>query len=380
MSFDHYAANGASLWQLITRQPQSAKPEDHVAALRPDTRKMPPELVHPILELAAGKAAAGLWFADWRSHHRPPTTGISEIEKAIVSPVIDLNLLPTGSWFLEIPFTLKKPLLSKDDHLFYPTENPYRKDRALQFPVYAGSSWKGCLRSAFLKAYGSDALVDREALFGSDPPHATPVPKRDLRQGRLTFFSTCFTATHAKLDWTVINPHDRRKRIGVPVVYECVPAGAQGRFSLLYCPFDLCHSEQATSDAFRHLKLLMEPIQFVLGVGGFGAKTSSGFGVVKDDVSSAQISMRKLPKAPPTVPKPEPLPPASFHYLTEAELSRMGGKRQKEYHRARTAFEEALAKANEPPASSAPSGARVVTQRFVKMSLLHEAVSKLEAQ
>jgi len=377
MSFDYYAAKGKVLLDAITRKGQTAKPEDRVAALRPDTKPLPPELVHPVLEIATDKRTAGIWFGDWRTQSRPTHSGISRIEKAIFTPDINLTLLPVGSWYVDIVFTLKKPLLSKDDHLFYPTENPFRKDRAFQFPVYPGSSWKGCLRSAFLEAHGPEAAKPRETLFGSDPPGSGSTKDRELRQGRLTFFSTCFTATDAKLDWAVINPHDRRKRTGTPVFYECVPVGAQGRFSLLYVPFD-SHPAHAVSDSLNLLTMLAEPLQYVLGIKGFGAKTSSGFGVVRDKLPSGQIRFLHQPRAAQPVPVQETKPLPAFQYLTEEQLSKMGAKRQKEYHRARLAHEEAQAKDAAPPAAATTPPPRELVQRIEHLSKLQAAIALLE--
>lgn len=377
MSFDYHAVNGTILLDAISRKGLTAKPEDRVAALRPDTKPLPPELVHPVLEIATDNRTAGIWFGEWRTQSRPAHAGTARIEKALVTPDINLTVLPVGSWYLDILFILKKPLLSKDDHLFYPTENPFRKDRAFQFPVYPGSSWKGCLRSAFLEAYGPEAIGPRETFFGSDPPGGASAKDRELRQGRLTFFSTCFTATDAKLDWAVINPHDRRKRIGMPVFYECVPAGAQGRFSLLYCPFD-SNPAEAAGESLRLLSMLVEPLQYVLGIKGFGAKTSSGFGVVKDKLASGQLRFLRPPGTaqPTTAQEAKPLP--SFQYLSEEQLAKMGAKRQKEYHRARLAHEEAQAKASQPPAPVAVPTSREAVLRFENLSKLRATVGLLE--
>jgi len=126
-----------------------------------------------------------------------------------------------------------------------------------------------------------DAQVKR--LFGNDKEVEEP---GDLQAGRLYFFPTFFTQKSLE----IINPHDRQRRVGKnPILIESVPIGADGVFTLLYLPFNSqvdkdkkSLAEQVTED----LKLVAEALQKMLCEYGFGAKTSSGFGLVKDDLKA----------------------------------------------------------------------------------------------
>lgn len=113
------------------------------------------------------------------------------------------------------------------------------------------------------------------------------------RRGRLHCFPTYFD----RIGLEVINPHDRERGVGTnPILLECVPAGAKGRFSLLYVPFDYPAIDSDTSPAVTpdestlreqisdDLRLLGNVISDLLTVYGFGAKTSSGYGTVADQL------------------------------------------------------------------------------------------------
>jgi len=105
--------------------------------------------------------------------------------------------------------------------------------------------------------------------------------KIEGRQGQLFCFPTFFN----QIGLEMINPHDRERRVGKnPILFECVPAGAVGTFRLLYVPYDF--PGEVTPDETRlraqiqaDLPLVAETVCDLLTVYGFGAKTSSGFGV-----------------------------------------------------------------------------------------------------
>jgi len=85
----------------------------------------------------------------------------------------------------------------------------------------------------------------------------------------------------------VINPHSRKTRAGThPIYLECVPAGAQGTFSLLYVPFDLIGKSEATirQRAIEDLQRVAEGIQAMMLIYGFSAKRTSGYGVAEDKI------------------------------------------------------------------------------------------------
>ncbi|NJO52976.1 MAG: hypothetical protein HC840_30310, partial [Leptolyngbyaceae cyanobacterium RM2_2_4] len=179
-----------------------------------------------------------------------------------------LNYLPSLSFMLRVPFKLQKPYLSKDDRTFHLLDNPVRKDKVFQTPMVASTSWKGALRATFWQ------LVDREdneqiiRLFGN--------AREDEKgqAGRLYFYPTFFD----KIGLEVINPHDRKTGTGKnPILIESVPIGATGDFVLLYVPFGKIDESQVAQD----LELVAKGVEAMLVVYGFGAKTSSGFGIAE---------------------------------------------------------------------------------------------------
>ncbi len=241
----------------------------------------------------------------------------------------NLALLPPGSWFLQFTFTLAKPWMSKDDDPFYVTEsvNPVRKDKVFKVPMMSAAAWKGLLRWTVMHirlASKKDTLTPeqfsqerfRQALLfgdekGEEPgetkdlaafldalkPQARTEYERLLRQyyglgandplphhsGRLIFYPTFFNL----IDVEVINPHSRKTKAGThPIYLECVPAGAQGTFSLLYVPFDLIGQDEAEirRQAAEDLQRVAEGIRAMMLTYGFSAKRTSGYGVAEDGI------------------------------------------------------------------------------------------------
>lgn len=247
----------------------------------------------------------------------------------------DLRILPPGSWFLQFTFTLAKSWLSKDDDPFYVTEsvNPVRKDKVFKVPMMAATSWKGLLRWTLMQTRLAQPVIVSPAgakqspdvfaqerfvqtlLFGDEQgeepgqikgfakyvhalnPEARAEYERLLCQyyrvksdeplahhsGRLNFYPTFFNL----IDVEVINPHSRETKAGThPIYLECVPAGAQGTFSLLYIPFDRIGQEEAETrrQATEHLQRVAEGLQAMFLTYGFSAKRSSGYGVAKDEI------------------------------------------------------------------------------------------------
>lgn len=256
---------------------------------------------------------------------------LREFPWLIPSPPL-LDKLPPSSWFLQFTFTLDKPWMSKDDDPFYVAEsvNPVRKDKVFKVPCIAASSWKGLLRWTIMHtrlALKKDELTDHEfvqerlcqtLLFGDEKgeepgqtqdfatyldalkPSARAVYVRLLRDrynlkdddplphhaGHLNFYPTFFN----QIDVEVINPHSRQTRAGThPIYLECVPAGAQGTFSLLYVPFDLIGRDEAEikQQALADLQRVAEGLQALFLAYGFSAKRTSGYGVAKDEITGA---------------------------------------------------------------------------------------------
>ena len=242
----------------------------------------------------------------------------------------DLQHLPTGTWFLQLTFTLAKPYISKDDDPFYVAEsvNPVRKDKVFKVPMVSAASWKGLLRWTAMQvrlAEKKKALSDQEfakerfrqtRLFGDEKgeepgaakdfakylndmrPHAVSHYQQLVKQyfgldanakelphhsGRLMCYPTFFNL----IDVEVINPHSRKTKAGThPIYLECVPDGAQGTFSLLYVPFDLIGqpNEAIIKQAKADLQIIAEAIGAMMLTYGFSAKRTSGYGTAEDAI------------------------------------------------------------------------------------------------
>jgi len=184
----------------------------------------------------------------------------------------DMTLLPYGSWGMRFTFKLASPYISCDDTVWHILDNPVKKESVFKLPYVAPSQWKGALRAAIRQGGNQeDDHPDLLRLFGDSAEDKG-------RAGRLHFFPTFFT----ELGLEVINPHSREKGAGrQPIYFECVPAGAAGDFVLLYVPFDRIGTdkEETRQQADDDLRLVSEGVKAMFTEYGFGAKTSSGFGV-----------------------------------------------------------------------------------------------------
>lgn len=213
---------------------------------------------------------------------------VSKFEK----PEPDLATLPGGSWFLQFEFVLNRPLISRDEGLFYLIDNPVSKDRVLGLPLIRASAWKGNLRHSLrlLKSWDADDRPEMVRLFGN-PRGAVD----GFRSGRLHFYPTFFR--HTRLE--VINPHDRLRNVGKnPIPIECVRENARGTFSLLYVPFDLIgKGRQAIVDEARaDLLLVAEAVSAMMLVYGFSAKRTSGYGAAEDLIKKGVVKTHALEK------------------------------------------------------------------------------------
>ncbi len=226
------------------------------------------------------------WQKDTLAHKDKPLQQLRDwkledfYKSAFEQPKIDLSLLPFGAWFLQFTFTLAKPYISKDDNPFYIIDNPIVRDKVFRLPMIRPTSWKGNLYAA-LWQLGHDKQDDAQMqrLFGETRGEESG------QAGRLYFYPTFFTQTGLE----IINPHDRKRRVGKnPILFECVPAGAQGTFSLLYVPFDLIGEPKSKihTQALADLQLVAEGIKEMMLTYGFSAKRTSGFGVAQDSVKS----------------------------------------------------------------------------------------------
>jgi CRISPR-associated protein Cmr2 len=257
------------------------------------------EIDKSVNSVAAKADLIGLFLAKNKNHGKEKlqelirTGKITEelknsIEKlsklAINEPILEPSELPEGSHTIKIRFTLRKPYASHDDKGFYIIDNPITKDRVFKIPLIRSSSWKGSLRWVSKHALCKPELVV-ERLFGNQKE------KQKAKQGRLFFYSTFLN--QVSLD--VITPlkRDTRTPRRGPILFETVPAGSCGTFSLLYFPFDLLPAlrsqdkpakEKAIEEMKGDLEVLKEAVPAMLLTYGFAAKKTSGYSVVKDGI------------------------------------------------------------------------------------------------
>ena len=88
----------------------------------------------------------------------------------------------------------------------------------------------------------------------------------------------------------VINPHDRRTKTGKnPILIESVVQKNSSAFNLVYFPFDRVGDDkkETVTQALNDLTLVAEGIHSMMTIYGFGAKTSSGFGVANNTIRSS---------------------------------------------------------------------------------------------
>ncbi len=245
--------------------------------------------------LAAGdakdKESANNIRATWQDmrleNSNVPVVALQEHVEALP---FDISLFPSFTLWLQFSFRLTKAYLSKDERDFYIVDNPIRRDKVFRAPYVAPSSWKGNLR-AVLWNLGYEADDPRiRRLFGNEPG-----AEEGFRAGRLRFFPTFFKQHGLE----IINPHDRQRRVGKnPILFESVPPGTPGAFSLLYLPFDRVgrgeeeEKEETRRQVAEDLRLVAESVPAMFCSFGFGAKTSSGFGAAVDNFLSKRDQQR----------------------------------------------------------------------------------------
>ena len=224
------------------------------------------------------------------------------------APVPNLTILPPYSFSLRFTFTLAQPYLSKDDNGFYIIDNPIMRDKVFRLPMVRPSSWKGNLRAA-LRQLQSNSV---QQLFGK-----VNETNNEGHTGRLIFYPTFFTQTGLE----IINPHDRKTKVGKnPILFESVPEGATGCFTLLYVPFSRIGQDETETrrQVAEDLVAVAKGINAMMTTYGFGAKTSSGFGIAEDQLSKPgkltvavedespeeEAALEKLPLSKPEIPAP----------------------------------------------------------------------------
>jgi len=194
------------------------------------------------------------------------------------SPKVDLTILPAYSFVIQFTFTLAQPYISRDEQDFYIIDNPVRKDKIFGLPYVASTSWKGSLRAALWQLGHREEDEPTRRLFGNEKGTDDP---EAFRAGRLYFYPTFFTMKGLE----IINSQDRVTRAGsLPILFESVPEGTRGGFTLLYVSFDLIGKDDADTrkQVAEDLQLVATGLQAMFRTYGFGAKTSSGFGLARE--------------------------------------------------------------------------------------------------
>ena len=244
----------------------------------------------------------------------------------------DLSLLPAGSCTTSFTFMLATPYISKDDVALHLLDNPAKKEWVFKLPYVASTQWKGTLHATMVrqlvewwqgleKAQQSQRAMRKEfvarriqltRLFGTEIESVRQylaqcggesldkwygryvrcfLSASGFLAGRLYFYPSFF----ARLGMEVINPHDRETGAGSqPIYFEVVPKDATGRFTLLYVPFDRIGKDEAETrrQVAADLTLLAEGLQAMFTLYGFGAKTSSGFGLAEDMVEDGNLVLK----------------------------------------------------------------------------------------
>lgn len=300
----------------------------------------------------------------------PLASFLEKIEK----PEVDLTFLPPSSWFLQFTFTLAKPYISKDDNPFYIIDNPIVRDKVFRLPMVLPTSWKGNLYSTLWQlGYDKEDDAQMQRLFGVVRGKEQEDGGEVGQAGRLFFNPTYFTQTGLE----IINPHDRKRRVGKnPILFESVPIGASGTFSLLYVPFDLVGKDETEikQQALDDLQRVAEGLNALFLTYGFSAKRTSGFGVAKENLENGFVQFRieEIPASPVAPPatkqsmakylqapgklKDEYLnPDGTFRERSQAELTKMSKPQRQEYEKAKKWWEREGKALAEKPAESAPS-------------------------
>lgn len=387
MSYDYLAHTIASIQSqidaLILAERDAERAKDPQARSRAESlrQKLLQEVDPSLLfcYLAATKAASkDLLRAVWQK--QAPTDALAALKRWELDRFFETTWLkhdpdpaPLGPYAFSLRFTfrLAQPYFSRDDNAFYIVDNPIARDRTFGLPIVRPSGWKGNLRAA----------VDRLGHGDNDPAVRRLFGKRvdeSGHAGRLIFFPTFFGRTGLE----IINPHERATRVGtVPILFETVPAGTEGTFTLLYAPYDRLGEDPAVTarEVAEDLVTVARGVEAMLRTYGFSAKKTIGFGLVQDIVSEGLLRI-VLPAgvgSPAAVPQGEARPPeptlpryleapgrlkreylnpdGSFRERTPEELAQMKKSARQEYEKARAWFQRQQAEPPPPaPAAKAP--------------------------
>ncbi len=277
-------------------------------------------------------------------HHKDFASYLSrrlyELKKLGVDKHVDLDGLPKGSWYLEVPLVLKSPFYSHDDIPFHIIDNPLQKEKVFGVPFTAATTWKGCLRWSMMKVHLEPVKSNPELfakrrlqhllLFGSEKGEddgvrglAAYLDRLGGKEAEASFRKLCrknfqkyrdetkdsddekvvhfsgmlhFSPTFwTKIEMSVINPHDRRTKAGKnPIYYEVVPEDARGVLRLLFVPLHRLKSDvkEQLQQSLTGLTDVAKGLEAMLFKYGFSAKKSVGWGVVEDSWAQEKGSLR----------------------------------------------------------------------------------------
>jgi CRISPR-associated protein Cmr2 len=461
MQRDHYASRQITLSDSLSKLEQAAQRLDQAKQQRDKNARQQAERD---MEQAANQAVqiephlAYLWF---EAKGTELDNAIRDAwQKRLASSAIPeafhflpdddaIYQMPAFSFLLRVPFCLRKPYLSKDDTLFHLLDNPVRKEKIFQVPMVAATGWKGTLRAAMAQqlvewwsSLNDDeqqqrtyrkAFVKRRVqmarLFGNEKGVQTddttfeefldkfggrqqaPYYRRVVRRyfsssgffaGRLHFFATFFD----KIGLEVINPHSRQSGVGErgPILIECVPQGTTGTLLLLYVPSGSLDRREIAQD----LEVTALGLQAMLTIYGFGAKTSSGFGVVTEEPNGeGKLLLRAALSAStsdqPVRPEEPQIPENVQHFLGKypgedfslkpkewREKHKATNRDQNTYKEARADFmnyqqnlqsyQQQEAARNKAMADAPPSQPPVTERMFTTLSGLQEQAQQVAEQ
>ena len=198
-------------------------------------------------------------------------TTILEPKFFLPDPEKILHPLPDESFLLGIKIKLLTPFYSRDDIVFYPHENPLRREWVFHWPYLSAAGVKGLLRWAWRMCHEDNLLDKEELMFGTRKEEKD---EDKIQQGCLYTYPL-FWKGSVGLD--VINPHSRENYTGkLPIKYEVVKKDAEG---VLYL---LVFNRKMKKGFIRDIiEPLLNAIDFLLTDTAISAKRTTGWGSVK---------------------------------------------------------------------------------------------------
>lgn len=199
-----------------------------------------------------------------------------------------LQHCPDFSCLIQIDLELVRPFYSRDDRVFYPIENPVKRDWVFHEPYLAAAGIKGLLRWAWSMCWSEDESKKDHSrkLFG---PEKGDLTEENARMGML-YPGPLFWNGRVGLE--VINPHDRKSGTGQnPIKYEVVERGSKGRLALL-----IVNREESLDSLRSIMAPFWEALMFLLEDSGLSAKRSADWGQVSIKNCKAILSCLEIPE------------------------------------------------------------------------------------